>query len=486
MGTEPRRRAAWSLLALLGGSAALLLAILDHALRADAPQEGLLVPAAEALVVGLVELGRGAARVAEGGLRSVRAPLLVALLAWLAVSLRRGGTSGATSRLLASLGLAGIAQFLLWDGLVLPGLALYAIAGASWLWRRDAPIPFAGLPARIAVPASIALAALAALLAVHELDVRPRLHVDEFAYHTAARMRLGQLEPGTILRMGSAEVYGYERFRAQALPHLAQSLGMAWLGPGILNARLVSVVLAVGALLVAALALRRQPGMQVALLMLALAAADPLALSYARRAHYVAATVLHAALTFAALVWLERSRRPAAALLLGILLGASLYAYQLSWFVPVLCGLCVLFHPSLLRAPRSVALAGIAVAGALAVALPGLFLLRDGLDKVLAQTRGKAFWHASGGAEAERRIAVSIVAPRDEERARASLAEGPTEGLFRTLVNAPRAAGSYAEAWDGRDAAGRPVAAGVYLYRLQATDADGRSVDESRKMTLVR
>jgi hypothetical protein len=31
------------------------------------------------------------------------------------------------------------------------------------------------------------------------------------------------------------------------------------------------------------------------------------------------------------------------------------------------------------------------------------------------------------------------------------------------------------ECWDGRDSAGNPVARGVYLYRLTATDPSGRS-----------
>jgi len=38
----------------------------------------------------------------------------------------------------------------------------------------------------------------------------------------------------------------------------------------------------------------------------------------------------------------------------------------------------------------------------------------------------------------------------------------------RTLVSGVREAGTHGVAWDGRDAAGAPVAAGVYFYRLQA------------------
>jgi len=170
--------------------------------------------------------------------------------------------------------------------------------------------------------------------------------------------------------------------------------------------------------------------MLVALLMVALAVADPLALSYARRAHYIAASVFHGALAFAALVWLERSFRPAAALLLGILLGASLYAYQLSWFVPVLCGLCVLSRPALLRRPRVVVLSGIAVAVALAVALPGLVLLREGVGQVFAQTGGKAFWHSRVDDRAKQRVVATVVAPRDTDMARANLEEARGEGAI--------------------------------------------------------
>ncbi len=53
--------------------------------------------------------------------------------------------------------------------------------------------------------------------------------------------------------------------------------------------------------------------------------------------------------------------------------------------------------------------------------------------------------------------------------------------LVRTLVDARGAAGDNAVAWDGRDAGGRLVGAGVYVVRLQAGDR----VD-SRKLTAMR
>ena len=40
----------------------------------------------------------------------------------------------------------------------------------------------------------------------------------------------------------------------------------------------------------------------------------------------------------------------------------------------------------------------------------------------------------------------------------------------RHVWNGPLAAGEYRLVWDGRDAQGQPVAAGVYLYQLQVGD----------------
>jgi hypothetical protein len=53
--------------------------------------------------------------------------------------------------------------------------------------------------------------------------------------------------------------------------------------------------------------------------------------------------------------------------------------------------------------------------------------------------------------------------------------------LVRTLVRDHRAAGHYRTQWDGRDEAGRPVASGVYFYRMQAAD-----FSETRKMVLLK
>jgi hypothetical protein len=56
--------------------------------------------------------------------------------------------------------------------------------------------------------------------------------------------------------------------------------------------------------------------------------------------------------------------------------------------------------------------------------------------------------------------------------------------LVRTLIDDARAPGRHGVAWDGRDQRGRPVASGVYLYRLETTGAE--NVTKTRKMVLMR
>ncbi len=51
----------------------------------------------------------------------------------------------------------------------------------------------------------------------------------------------------------------------------------------------------------------------------------------------------------------------------------------------------------------------------------------------------------------------------------------------RTLLRSERGAGTHQVAWDGRDDAGSRMAAGVYLYRLEA-----EGVSETRRVTLLR
>ena len=73
---------------------------------------------------------------------------------------------------------------------------------------------------------------------------------------------------------------------------------------------------------------------------------------------------------------------------------------------------------------------------------------------------------------------LPFVAPR---QARAALHVYNLQGQrVRTLIDGPVAAGYGEVSWDGRDQGGRPVAGGVYLYRLEAG-----TVTETRKLLFL-
>jgi len=75
------------------------------------------------------------------------------------------------------------------------------------------------------------------------------------------------------------------------------------------------------------------------------------------------------------------------------------------------------------------------------------------------------------------RIAFGLSAP-----ARVSLRIYDIAGrLVRVLAEGDRPAGNFTELWDGRDSNGRPVASGIYFYRLAAG-----GFEETRKMAIMR
>ena len=55
-----------------------------------------------------------------------------------------------------------------------------------------------------------------------------------------------------------------------------------------------------------------------------------------------------------------------------------------------------------------------------------------------------------------------------------------------SLASGPRQAGTFSLRWDGRDDAGRQVASGVYLYRLEAEAVTGGRIVKTRKLLLLR
>jgi flagellar hook assembly protein FlgD len=63
-------------------------------------------------------------------------------------------------------------------------------------------------------------------------------------------------------------------------------------------------------------------------------------------------------------------------------------------------------------------------------------------------------------------VTLKYAVPRDGQ---ARLAVYDVAGRHvRTLVDAPRPAGTHTVIWDGRDEAGRRVTSGVYFVRLRA------------------
>ncbi|MFQ6676619.1 MAG: FlgD immunoglobulin-like domain containing protein [Fidelibacterota bacterium] len=55
-----------------------------------------------------------------------------------------------------------------------------------------------------------------------------------------------------------------------------------------------------------------------------------------------------------------------------------------------------------------------------------------------------------------------------------------------TLVNGKKPAGYYSLRWDGRDDSGRPLASGLYIYRISARGSNGGTYSKVRKMILLK
>ena len=192
------------------------------------------------------------------------------------------------------------------------------------------------------------------------------------------------------------------------------------------------------ALLVAVLALRRPLGPRSTLWMLALCACAPLVVVYSRAGHYISVSVLHGVICFASLLWLLRRWDVPSALVTGVVLGCSLYQYQLSWFVPVFAGAMFLASPEFWRRPGVIrVVASVAIAGC-ATALPGFIWLDTGFDAVNAQTFDRAVWNVPGAGDPEspheRWAGVLAIVPDsvDEAGLEAFVARVESRGLTPT------------------------------------------------------
>ena len=408
--------------AVLIAAAAILVVSLLHADRAGRSGDvvlSALAPAIETLLAGGGELSRRGAELVAW----LRLPALALIAAGLAAGLalryrRRREIGNPTAQRVAALGLGCIAQSYLLEGSLGIGAALYAAAGGVYLWSGQSSSEPSHTEAT-AEPASrgelvgfLAIFALFVTACLYGLDVFPELYLDEIAFTNAARMHLGEIEPGWILPPPWHEVYTLERFQAQAIPFNLQAAAVSVFSPGVLPLRLVSVVAGCLGLVVAYLSLRPRLGRAAALWTVGLCCASPLYLAYSRAGLMIGVSMLQGVLTFAALLRLWDRWDRTSAVVLGVLLGSSLYSYQLSWFIPVLTLAAALAAPELWRRRGAVEIAAVTAAVAAAIAAPGWLLMHSGFRAVSEQTFDRAVWQRVGNSEtAETALAVAITAP---------------------------------------------------------------------------
>jgi hypothetical protein len=328
-----------------------------------------------------------------GVISAIRFLVAAALAAWLLVGMRSAPRAGwpARSVLLGSLVLAWIGQWYLMNDQIPGGVALYCVAALAYL--RRPPISTTEQSARTRGFGFVLMFAFFAFFLIsgsYELDVHPGHDLDETAYLTAAEMRAGLREPRDVVaRAFTVPLYTFAQFRAQAIPLWSQAVGVLALEPGLLALRLTSLISMGLALMCAAIPIRKRLGVFAAAGMIGLWSASPLVLTHSRMGFYIAASVLHGTLCFAAVLWLYDRWNTRSAVWLGGLLGASLYNYQLSWFVPVMAALACIATPELWRRSRRVQLLLVVAGSALFVALPGIATMSEGFSQVLSQTVSK-------------------------------------------------------------------------------------------------
>ncbi len=335
----------------------------------------------------------GICRAVAEGAAWIRAPAALLLLGLLGVGLVRHRAASGPARLWVSLALGWIAQSYLADGQLAVAAASYLAAAGAYAFRREAPHPLdAPLRTSAELAGYAAAFGLYALLALHRLDVHPRLYFDEVAYLMAAQMQRGELAPGPlwIPPLLAGPSYGFERLQAQTLPLLLQVAALEAPLPGILATRLASVLTALAALALAALAVRRAVGPGPALWMTALCSVTPLFIAYSRPGFYFSASVLHAAASFAGVLRLARRLDAGSAVLVGLLLGSAPYFYQLSWLVPLMAAAAWLAARPARPDRRMAALAALAGASAALALLPALIWMRPGFEAVGQQTLSRS------------------------------------------------------------------------------------------------
>lgn len=392
---------------LASGATALVLGALFHAVRVAGTENAILGSLEVPLAIGGAAVER-VSSVTHAVVRVVRLPMLL-LLVLTALSLRRREGAALDVELLAiALGLAGVAQSYLLDWQGWKGLGVYVVALGVYLARpRSQPAAPATLSVRLELGALLAMLGLFLIAGLYRLDLYPPVAFDEVAYLAAARQELGEATDA----MQMPRVYPFEHFHAQIIPLLIDAGAVALLPSGLLPLRLVSVTLGAVGLLCAALALRGRLGPLPTLLALTLTGISPLLLTHARLSGYFSVTFLHGVLCFWALLRFCERRDRMSAMVLGGLVGSSLYLYQLSWFIPVFCTAVLALRPEIRRhGPARRALLS-ALAVGLVVVAPALGMRHD-LAAVSDRTfDGRAIW--AGGLDRKApEIGLTIVMTR--------------------------------------------------------------------------
>jgi hypothetical protein len=361
----------------------------------------------------LIELGALIHRLGDT-LVPLRIPAAVLLLIPIGLGARRPAVRNGAGFGACAIGLGWVAQSYLLDERFAMGLSFYVLAiAAYWFWvPRRSGVEF---PSWVLVGCAVVLVLATLAMCLHRLDVYPQLYFDEVAYLRTTQIQLGLIAPGEILTHEGRAVYTFDQFQSQTVPFALQASFGAFAGADVMSLRWVSALAAALTLAIAIRALWTHLGARVALCMGAMCVAAPLFLLYSRVGLYISISVLHGSACVAVMLWLVDRWKPLPAVVLGMLLGGSLYFYQLSWFAPVLVAITVVLSPELRARENANKLATIALVSGMIVAAPGLIVFRAGIDDVNRQTFDRAVWTRIDDA----RLRAALLIPSEDEAATA-------------------------------------------------------------------
>ncbi len=375
----------------------------------------------------------------------LRAALLLPAVAYLWGRFRRQSAARGGGANVAALGLALVAQSFLLEERILVGVLAYGLAAGIYLTRprRWDTAPTVSWASHEPIVALLLLGCFLAA-SIYGLDLVPVPDFDEQGFAIAARMQAGEIPEGPVLG------YDLKRFQGLPVPLFLQTLAVRIFHPGLLSIRLVAV--AAGALtrVMATVAFRRFGG-RVVLWVLALAAFSPAYLHYSRWGHYTMVSVLHGVIAVSLLFAFVERWRVGTAVLLGFVLGASIYCYQLSWLVPAIAGLCLLAVPALRRRPGAGVRAAVIAGTCIVSMLPAFTIRYQEFQAVGAQTFDRrALWYGRNpwaSTDPARILAHKAASPEDVAALRRLLeAQGlrvqvttTDRRVFLTLTGPPEA-----------------------------------------------